>query len=286
MGNTRKSVNLSEELKYLLVFGLAVVAGCISDTKSFSEADATQEKKRYVILMGGQSNMVGSGRVADLDTVTIPDNVTYFNRGMYPDFSQDSAKFGPEVGLSQVLHQHFPDSNFLLVKYAIGGASLLDWAPDYDSTRAVITGNARFGAMYDSLWKYVDQAIATTDEATEIVALLWMQGERDARIPEAGVDYYPNFENFIERVRQDADRPNLPIIFGLVNPDHTRYAAVEIVQAAQHRIAGEMDYVRMVNTSDLKKWDDKVHYNSAGQLELGRRFGEALVEHWQPSARK
>jgi len=280
MDNSRKSGNLSEELKYLLVFALAVVTGCIPDNKSFSEADTAKEKKQYVILMGGQSNMVGSGRIADLDTVIVPDHITYFNRGMYPDFSQDSARFGPEVGLSQVLHQHFPDSNFILVKYAIGGASLLDWAPDYDSTQAVVTGNAHFGAMYDSLWKHVDQATAMTDQTTEIVALLWMQGERDARIPEAGVDYYPRFKTLIERIRQDADRPNLPIIFGLANPDPARYAAVDTVQNAQRRIASEMDQVRMVDTSDLDKWDDKVHYNSAGQLELGRRFGRALVEHW------
>ncbi|MGD1892931.1 MAG: sialate O-acetylesterase [Cyclobacteriaceae bacterium] len=273
-------------MKCLLVFALMIVIGCTPDKKGSSKADAVKEKEQYVILMGGQSNMVGSGQVADLDTVIIPDHITYFNRGMYPDFSQDSARFGPEVGLSQVLHQHFPDSNFMLVKYAIGGASLLDWAPDYDSTQAVITGNARFGAMYDSLWKYVGQATASVDETTEIVALLWMQGERDARIPEAGVDYYPRFKKFIERIREDANHPNLPIIFGMVNPDPARYAAVDTVQSAQRRIAAEMGYVRMVNTSDLEKWNDEVHYNSVGQLELGRRFGQALVEHWQASTRK
>ncbi|MEO0334582.1 MAG: sialate O-acetylesterase, partial [Bacteroidota bacterium] len=209
----------------------------------------------------------------------------YFNRGMNPNSSQDSAKFGPEIGLSQILHQHFPDSNFILVKYAIGGASLLDWAPNYDSVQAVVTGNARFGAMYDSLWKYLDQATASTDETTEIAALLWMQGERDARIPEAGVDYYPKFKNFIEHVRRDANRPNLPIIFGLANPDPARYAAVDTVQAAQRRIANEMDDVWMIDTSDLSKWDDNVHYNSAGQLELGQRFGQALVKYWETSAK-
>lgn len=222
--------------------------------------------------------MVGSGRIADLDTATIPDHINYFDRGMRPDFRQDSLSFGPEIGLSQVLHQHFPDANFLLIKYAIGGASLLDWAPDYDSTQAVITGNAHFGAMYDSLWKYTTQAMATVDETTEIAALLWMQGERDARIPEAGVDYYPHFKNFIERIRQDADHPGLPIIFGLVNPDPARYAAVDTVQAAQRRIAREMDYVWMIDTSDLAKWDDEVHYNSDGQLELGHRFGKVIVK--------
>ncbi|WKN40430.1 sialate O-acetylesterase [Tunicatimonas pelagia] len=281
MSNFRKSRNL-------LVFKLVIViAGCNPNNKNSSEVDTTaeEEQKHYVILMGGQSNMVGSGRVADLDSVNIPDHITYFNRGMKPNFSQDSLSFGPEIGLSQILHQHFPDSNFILVKYAIGGASLLDWAPDYDSAQATITRNVRFGVMYDSLWKYVSQATATVNEPTEIAALLWMQGERDARIPEAGVDYYPHFRTFIERIRQDADRPNLPIIFGLVNPDPARYAAVDTVQAAQRRIANEMDDVWMIDTSDLGKWDDNVHYNSAGQLELGQQFGQALVKYWKASAK-
>lgn len=288
MGNARELRKFSEVFRVLWMFALvAVTAGCASKDKNSSEADAAvkEEPKQYVIIMGGQSNMVGSGRVADLDTVDIPHHIEYINRGMKVTFSQDSANFGPEVGLSQVLHQYFPDSNFILVKYAVGGSSLLDWAPDYDSVQAAITGNAHFGAMYDSLWKYVDQATSSTNKTTEIVALLWMQGERDARIPEAGVDYYPRFKTFIERIRQDANRPNLPIIFGLANPDPARYAAVDTVQAAQKRIARETDHVWMIDTSDLDKWDDKVHYNSAGQLKLGQQFGRALVKHWETNAK-
>ena len=282
MNSDRKSRNYSEVSRYLLVFTLMIiVAGCTTDNKNPSVVE--KEQKQYVILMGGQSNMVGSGQIADLDTVDIPSHIEYINRGMRGDFSQDSANFGPEVGLSQVLHQHFPDSSFMLVKYAIGGSSMLDWAPDYDSIQAAITGNAHFGAMYDSLWKYANQV--TADETTEIVALLWMQGERDARIPEAGVNYYPHFKTFVERIRQDADRPNLPIIFGLANPDPTRYAAVDTVQSAQRRIARELTNVWMIDTSDVGKWDDKVHYNSAGQLELGQRFGQTLVEHWKTNAK-
>ena len=283
--STRLQFRYASFAIYLAITSFLIFSECTSPRDSqLHNLSSEEENKHYVILMGGKSNMVGQGRVADLDTVNIPDHITYFNRGMNPNFSQDSAKFGPEIGLSQILHQHFPNSNFILAKYAIGGASLLDWAPNYDSVQAVVTGNARFGAMYDSLWKYVDQA--TTNETTEIMALLWMQGERDARIPEAGVDYYLHFKTFIERIRQDANRPNLPIIFGLVNPDPNRYAAVDTVQAAQRRIANEMDYVWMIDTSNLGKWDDQVHYNTAGQLELGRRFGNALVEQWKTPARK
>ena len=222
--------------------------------------------------------MVGVGKVEELPTAAMPSNVHYANFGMSPDFGQDSMSFGPEVGLSQVLHQHFPDTNFLLIKYAIGGASLLDWAPEYDSAEAVITGHPEFGNMYDSLWTKANDITAGYD--MEIIALLWMQGERDARIPEAGIGYYAHFKTFIEAIRQDASLPNLPVIYGLVNPDPERYTAATTVQAAQRDIARTINDVWMIDTSDLGKWDDQVHYNTQGQLELGRRFGETLLDHW------
>ncbi|MEQ9443027.1 MAG: sialate O-acetylesterase [Cyclobacteriaceae bacterium] len=254
---------------------LLILTGCATSQIGSS---LKKEEKYYVILMGGQSNMEGVGNVRELRVATLPDNIHYANFGMSPDFSQDTMSFGPEVGLSRVLHQQFPDANFLLIKYAIGGASLLDWAPDYDSTEAVITGHPEFGNMYDSLWAKVDNI--TTGYVTETIAFLWMQGERDARIPEAGIDYYSHFKTFIEAIRQDAALLNLPIIFGLVNPDPERYTAVTTVQTAQRDIARTINNVWMIDTSDLGKWDDQVHYNTQGQLELGRRFGETLLEHW------
>ena len=265
---------------YVACLLLFLLGACASSRVS---SGLKKGERYYVILMGGQSNMVGVGKRNELETPKLPAKIHYINHGMAPNLQQDSTSFGPEVGLSQVLHQRFPDTNFLLIKYAIGGASLLDWAPDYDSTQATITGHAYFGHMYDSLWKQVEQV--TTGYNTETIALLWMQGERDARVPEAGVHYYPRFKSFIETIRQDVGVLTLPVIFGLVNPDPGRYAAVDTVQAAQRNIARDVDHVWMIDTSDLSKWDDQVHYNTQGQIELGRRFGKVLLEHWtKPSS--
>ena len=260
-----------------LIFGLI---SCKTSAPTLRYSNKPDKQKTYhVILMGGQSNMVGVGSVADLDKAKLPPQIAYFNFGRSASLQQQTDTFGPEVGIAEVLSEQFPDKNFLLIKYAIGGASLLDWAPDYDAAKAEITGNAHFGNMYADLLKVTDSICSGYQ--TKLLALLWMQGERDARIPEAGTDYRQNFEAFINAIRKDTETSDLPIIYGLVNPPESRYAAVETVRKAQESISRQISGTVLISTDDLEKWDDEVHYSSAGQLTLGRRFGEAVAEKLQ-----
>ena len=262
----------------LLLYITLIVSmfGCKTSAPTLRYSDKPKKNKTYhVILMGGQSNMVGQGRITELEKAKLPRQVRYFNFGRSASLVQHADTFGPEVGIAEVLSEQFPDENFLLIKYAIGGASLLDWAPDYDPHKAEITGNAHFGNMYADLLSVTDSICSGYQ--TKLRALLWMQGERDARIPEAGKDYQKNFEAFINAIRKDTETPGLPIIYGSVNPPQSRYAAVETVRRAQNNINRQIPGTILINTDDLEKYEDEVHYSTAGQLELGRRFGRALA---------
>jgi len=253
------------------------IFGCKSSAPTLRYSSNPKKNITYhVVLMGGQSNMVGQGRIKDLEDTKLPRQVKYFNFGRSASLKQPTDTFGPEVGIARVLSQKFPDEHFLLIKYAIGGASLLDWAPNYDTEKAEITGNAHFGNMYADLIRITDSICSGYN--TKLTALLWMQGERDARIPEAGKDYEQNFETFINAFRRDTQMPELPIIYGSVNPPEDRYAAVETVREAQQNINRQMPNTILVNTDELEKWDDDVHYSSSGILQLGRLFGEALTD--------
>ena len=160
------------------------------------------------------------------------------------------------------------------MKYAIGGASLLDWAPDYSKEKAEITGNARFGNMFGQFFQIIDSLQANSEVLP--TAMLWMQGERDARIPAAGKDYYKNFKHFIEAIRKRLGKPEFPIIFGMVNPPADRYPALEIVRKAQRQVAKDLPNVFIIETDDLPKWADNLHYNSEGILAMGSRYGQLL----------
>lgn len=231
--------------------------------------------KYHVILMGGQSNMRGQGKISDLPKTKF-ENVTYYNFGMSPSLKTNDKSFGPEVGLSKILSERFPDKNFILIKYAIGGSSMLDWTPNYDPEKAEITGHPEYGNMYRSLLQKVDSL--TDGLNTEIVALTWAQGAADARVPEAGNEYYENFKLFISSIRSDLDSPELPVLFGITNPPKSKYPAVDIVRSAQRSINENVKNTYLIEADDLEKWADNLHFSSKGQLEFGKRFGEQLTE--------
>lgn len=233
----------------------------------------TPERPQAFLLMG-QSNMVGSGRTDSLaaaDT-TLPAHVIYY-RNTDAINPWDITRFGPELTLAQDLSTAMPDTPLRFIKHAIGGTSLLDWAPEWDSTRAAITGNQHVGPMYEHAMAIVD----TLQAESEVVAIFWMQGERDARIPEAGVDYYANLEHLIASLRRDLGNPDIPFIMGRVNAPAERYPALEDVRNAQFRAAEELHHVILVDTDDLSKWPDNLHYDTHGVLEMGKRFAEAYL---------
>lgn len=262
--------NLTIFISIILIhfsFGAQSQVTFAKDLKKSAEYD--------VILLGGQSNMVGQGKIADLNNMDF-ENILYYNFGMSPSLKTDPSEFGPEVGIAENLKEHYPDKNFILIKYAIGGSSLLDWSPEYNKEKAEITGHPEYGNMYDSLLTKVNQI--TEGFETKITALIWMQGARDARIPEAGMNYYNHFSLFINSIRSDLNEPELPVIYGKVNPPKSRYPAVDTVRKAQERINRNIMNTFLINTDDLEKRADNVHYSTEGQLTLGRRFGEKLIE--------
>ncbi len=235
-----------------------------------------EHESYYLILLAGQSNMVGQGKIEDILERNRFKNIYYFNYGMGTTFGIDSSKFGPEYGISRELKENFPRKKFIILKYAVSGSSLLDWSPKYTSRNAEITGHPEFGNLYDSLLTKIYSV--TKDLKVKKVGLVWMQGERDARIPEAGVNYFQNFKLFINAIRRDLDSPDLPVVYGRINPPVSMYPAVDTVVSAQEKISLEIPNIFLLNTGALEKWGDSIHYSSAGQLELGLEFGKRIAE--------
>lgn len=229
-----------------------------------------------IIVLAGQSNMVGQGATAELepDEIGLPANVKYFI-GSEPAIPGERQRFGPEVTLARQLSAALPEREIWLVKYAIGGTSLLAWAPRWDSARAEVTGNASAGPLYERLIETLREL--DPERGAEVAAVLWMQGERDATSPEAGRAYFENLVELVQSLRRDLAVPELPFLLGLVNPPPERYPARKAVRDAQRRAAAEIPGVHLLETDDLTKWSDALHYDTEGVLELGRRFAEAVL---------
>ena len=191
---------------------------------------------------------------------------------------QVEGRFGPEVGLARALGTALAGERLVLVKYAVDGSSLLDWAPDWDRQAAETTGFPEFGPLYRELLAYLRHVQTKVGADCRAAAVFWMQGERDARIPEAGALYEVHLVELIRRFREDLNVVGLPFLFGQVNPPAELYPAVDLVRAAQASVARRIEGTRLVSTDGLSKWGDGVHYDTAGQLELGRRFADTFLE--------
>lgn len=227
--------------------------------------------------MAGQSNMLGAGKKDAHLFKAIPENIEYYNYALSSKLKPSKNRFGPEYGLSEKLSQAYPKQQFVLMKYAVGGSSLAgDWNPDYSKEKAEVLGNPDFGNLYDTFFQKTDSLLLTKD--MQPTALLWMQGEADSKKLEAGKNYYNNLKEFIQRVHQQINNKELPIIIAVVNPPAKRFPALQNVRTAQRKIAKDIPNVYIVETDDLPKREDNVHYNGQGQLELGKRFGVEVLK--------
>ena len=223
---------------------------------------------KAVVILAGQSNMVGHGKLSELDGTDLPAGAQLF------DLNPRQGCFGPEISFAKRLLELMPFDDLWLVKYAVGGSSLLAWERDWSAERAAIADNADKGALYPRLISHVQQVIQ--GEEVNLLACLWMQGESDSRYQEAAADYQANLTRLIADIRQDLSQPELHFVMGLVNPTPARFAFLSTVRAAQATVARTVPNVSLVDTDGLTKHEDELHYDSAGQLELGRRFAHQL----------
>jgi len=258
----------------LLLALLAFACGPVRETPA-GAADCR------ILLLAGQSNMVGRGRYADLaeGERALPGNVRLYQVALDDRLRPVAGGYlGPEYGLAHALAEADPGATLVLVKYAVDASSLLDWAPDWDPARAAVTGHAEFGPLYDQALAHLAWVQADLDGECTVAAVLWMQGERDARIPEAGAQYRENLENLVRGLRADLGAPDLPFILGQVNPPRERYPAVDAVRSVQAAVARGDPCARLVPSEGLSKHPDGLHYDTGGQIELGRRFAAAYLE--------
>ncbi|QZE14825.1 sialate O-acetylesterase [Halosquirtibacter laminarini] len=249
---------------------LFLLIGCNSSSKK------EIHQKTYVVYMAGQSNMVGQGHKDYLsDSIKLSSKVQFFDYALDANMKKSPNKFGPEYGMSEIISKKYPKAKFIFIKYAIGGASQFDWAPEYSKERAAVTGHPEFGDMYSTFFKLINKDIP---KGAIPLAVLWMQGERDAVIPEAGREYEENMDHFIRSFRRDIEKDNLPFIIGIIDPEPARYTLKSGVVHSQRELAKNLPNVFTIETSDLPKYNDGVHYNSKGQMALGRRFGEEIIK--------
>lgn len=241
-----------------------------------------------IFLFAGQSNMVGSGAVSELPAALLkpPAGTHLYEDGALHDSLLWRAHFGPELGFAHALATSSASAPTILCKVAASGANLAyDWAPDATARSHEDTYR---GPLYPRLVDHIGQLTRLCSPA-RIEGMLWMQGERDSVFSSMAESYERNLTAFIEAIRRDSGVRDLPFVLGLIAPRVYRiaegvfqHAHRDVVRAAQLRVAAALPCVMTVETNDLPQRDN-LHYDTGGQVELGRRFAKGYRSLCSPS---
>jgi len=232
-------------------------------------------KQELIFILAGQSNMAGQGERSKLPAAyrRNPSNVSYFYNG-YETPLNHFAHFGPEIGFAHAISRRFPRHNIKIVKFAVGGTSMLAWAPNWSAQRANLTKNASAGPLFKKLMQTADASYNAKD--TNITAVLWLQGEADAKYPAVARQYVQNLRNFVIALRRQLDNKPTQFIVAGVNPPVKQFPASALISRAQKQVVSSLPNMAYVQTSDLSKRSDQLHYDTLGQLQLGKRFARLV----------
>lgn len=258
---------------------LAVVAlaGAVSLPAPGAEAPLT------VFILAGQSNMKGQGHTAELPAEFARDNpevqIASYPAPAFQALGPRSlgATFGPEVvfGTEMARALKRPVG---LIKLSVGGTSLEQhWNP-VASNAATHTGE-----LYHRLLSYV-RTVREKNPQIRIAGMIWMQGEADSRYhAKTAAQYRGKLEALIDGCRAQFGVTNLPFVCGRIHPPE-KWPYVKQVREAQETLA-RPNYA-WFSCDDLAMHPDDLHYDTAGQIELGKRFAAGMLKLMPPEAEK
>lgn len=289
------------------MFRISLIASILLHAVIVSAAD----KPLKVFILAGQSNMVGWGDSLKLsdDLRKGNDRVLMFENGRWQPlkpnrkaqknqqkFGMTEFSFGPEIAFGHEMAKAWPDETIGIVKLAVGGTSILTWKPKWAKDDANRVGQGRVGSLYKRLIEKVEQARKARD--IEIVGFVWIQGGGDMKNVAVAKEYLDNLKSLVAGVRKDTGVRDLPFLCGSVrrtdDPDDLSdvtperisgpYPAILWVVKAQWEAQKAIPNTRTVILRDIEKHPMNVHYNTEGQLKVGKLFAKEFLSLTERSA--
>ncbi len=237
-----------------------------------------------------------------------PDGVAVEGRGVWAElrpghgrsFSSNgktntySDRFGVELTFTRRVKELHPDREIALIKYSRGGTSIdASAARFFGSWEAEFYGGSGEGAnvnQYDHFLATLRHAFAVRDidgdgEADTLVpaGILWMQGESDAGLTaEIAERYEAHLGRLMDLIRAALRVDDLPVAVGRISDsgndkkDGKVWNHGETVRRAQQAFVDSDPAAAIVTATDDYGYSDPYHYDTAGYIDFGRRFADAL----------
>ncbi|HSF55902.1 MAG TPA: sialate O-acetylesterase, partial [Algoriphagus sp.] len=226
-----------------------------------------EKKYLWVFILAGQSNMAGRGLVEPKDTIPNERILTINQSGELilakePLHFYEPTMTGLDCGLSFGKHllRHVPDSvSILLIPTAVGGSSISQWIND--STYRNVT-----------LFKNFSEKAKIGSEYGKVKGIIWLQGESDAGQKETIDAYGSQLKVLMSKFRNEVGDMTLPIVIGELGSFSKTDSNWQAINQQIRDYAASDPNAYLISTKDLKDKGDKIHFNSAGQRKIGKRF--------------
>lgn len=228
-------------------------------------------------LMAGQSNMAGRGDIGEVDAI-YNSHCFMLRNGLWqimsepinpdrPIFSNPNIPASHYSGIS--LTASFADEyakytglDVGLIPCAHGGTTILEWQ--------------KGEILFDNAISQAKLAMRTS----ELVGILWHQGESDCESQTDADNYYERLMTVLTSFRDELGE--VPIIMGELGYIEKYKNGVakyrNEVNAQIHRAAKTLPNCGIVSSSDLVNRSDNLHFNAASLREFGKRYFEKYKE--------
>ena len=244
------------------VLALLIVVGAF-----YNSSVEAQDKPLKVVICAGQSNMLGKRCVVS----DLPKELQETQKNLFFDGGNwlaiapgktEKKGFGPEISIAYELSKHFKEP-VGIIKHSVGGTNLhKQWSPK--STKS----------LYKTLLKKVKAAQQSKN--IEIISMVWMQGESDAKSKVMAESYQDNLALFIQAARKDFESEGMLFLSGRINAPTPKFGFTDEVRKAQENC--KMANYGYIDCDTLEKVSDNLHYSAKGTVEMGQKFAQAIIK--------
>ena len=264
--------------------------------------DGNNQKAKVIVLLG-QSNASGCTYNNYLEMNTSKDEYERYQNGfdnVLINYSIDNrsyttngefkkvdltcgvkeGRFGPELGMSDVLSKEFKDETIFILKFTMSGYSLNHhWLNNYERFDI-------YNACLIFLETYLDYLISKNYDIN-LDAICFMQGESDTTEYKAS-RYYNNLIKFTNYLRSDLDKYNDDEIYfidaGISDSPYCEPSYPDINKAKEDfsKLSPYSIYFPTIENglttmNEPYENPDLGHYDSLSMIRLGELFGEHLI---------
>ena len=261
----------NQKAKVIVLLGQSNASGCTYN--NYLEMNTSKEE--YERYQNGFDNVLINYSI---------DNRSYTSNGEFKKVDLTcgvkEGRFGPELGMSDILSKEFKDETIFILKFTMSGYSLNHhWLNNYERFDI-------YNACLIFLETYLDYLISKNYDIN-LDAICFMQGESDTTEYKAS-RYYNNLIKFTNYLRSDLDKYNNDEIYfidaGISDSPYCEPSYPDINKAkedfsklSKYNIYFPTIENGLTTMNEPYEEPDLGHYDSLSMIKLGELFGEHLI---------